>query len=214
MDALYYLSFVSGLMPFILGLILFRKLNPALKSLLLLFGIGLLIEVLGYYLYFFAKIQNNIWLYHFYTLIEYSLLIAVFSYWQKNFKLKRMLRISIPGFAVLWIGAKFFFESFDQPDSYTTSLECVLLVGISFRTLYVVNQEHMKALFREPRFWVSSAVLIYFSSNLLTFALPNLAVNWGFHHAVVNVTSNLLYAGGFLCLSPRLNYGGLLSSVQ
>ncbi len=213
MGVLYYLSFVSGLIPFILGLVLFRKLNLALKSLLLLFGIGLLIEALGYYLYFFTKIQNNIWLYHFYTLIECSLFIFIFSFWQNDFKLKRILRIIIPGFAFLWIGAKIFFESFDQPDNYTTSLECVLLVAISFRTLYVVDQEHLKTIFREPRFWISAAVLIYFSANLVTFALGNMIVNWGLHHAVINIIANLLYAGGFLCLRPRLSYGGLLSSA-
>lgn len=213
MGVLYYLSFVSGLIPFILGLVLFRKLNLALKSLLLLFGIGLLIEALGYYLYFFTKIQNNIWLYHFYTLIECSLFIFIFSFWQNDFKLKRILRIIIPGFAFLWIGAKIFFESFDQPDNYTTSLECVLLVAISFRTLYVVDQEHLKTIFREPRFWISAAVLIYFSANLVTFALGNMIVNWGLHHAVINIIANLLYAGGFLCLCPRLSYGGLLSSA-
>ena len=214
MGFLYYFSFVSGLIPFILGLILFRKLNTALKLLLLLFGIGLLFEALGYYQYFFSSFRNNISLFHFYTLIECSLFIFIFSFWQNDFKLRRILRIIIPGFAFLWIGSKLFFESFDQPDNYTTSLECVLLVAISFRTLYVVNQENLKTILREPRFWISAAVLIYFSANLLTFALSNIIVNWGFHHAIVNIISNLLYAGGFLCLRPRLSYGGLLSSAR
>ena len=214
MDFFYYLSIVSGLTPFILGLILFRKLNTALKLLLLLFGIGLLFDAFGYYLYFFTRFRSNVLLFHFYTLLECSLFIFIFSFWQNDLKLNRVLRILIPGFAFLWIGSKFFFASFDQHDKYTTSLECGLLVGISFRTLYAVNQERLKTIFQEPRLWISAAVLIYFSANLLTFAVGNIIVNWGFHHSVVNIISNLLYAGGFLCLHPRLNYGGLLSPAR
>ena len=199
MGFLYYLSVISGLIPFIFGLILFRKLNPALKLLLLLFGIGLLFEAFGYYLYFFTRFRNNIWLYHFYTLIECGLLLFVFSHWEKNVKLERIFHLSIPGFAVLWIGAKLFCEDFNQPDNYTASLECLLLVGISFRTLYAVNKEQVKTIFQEPRLWISAAVLLYFSANLLTFALSKLIVNWSFHHQLMNITANLLYAGGFLC---------------
>ncbi len=214
MGFLYYLSIVSGLFPFILGLSLFRKLNTALRLLLLLFGIALLFEAFGYYLYFFTTFRSNVLIFHFYTLIECSLFIFVFSFWQNDSKLKRVLRITIPGFAFLWIGSKLFFENFDQHDNYTNSLECVLLVGVSFRTLYVVNQDRLKDILREPRFWISSAVLIYFSANLLPFALGSIIVNWGFPHALVNIISNLLYAGGFLCLHPRLNYGGLLSPAR
>ncbi len=112
-------------------------------------------------------------------------------------KLERIFHLGIPGFAVLWIGATFFFEDFNQPDNYTASLNCLLLVGVSFRTLYVVNKEQVETIFQEPRLWISAAVLIYFSANLVTFALGNVIVNWGFHHAVVNIIANLLYAGGF-----------------
>jgi len=213
MSFFYYFALAFGVVPFIVGLNLYNKLDTGMKFLLLLFGIGLLIDAFGYYLYFFTKIQNNIWLYHFYTLIEYSLLIAAFSYWQKDFKLKRMFRISIPGFAVLWIGAKLFCENFSLPDNYTASLECVLLVAVSFSTLYALSKEHLDNIFRDPRFWVGSAVLVYFSGNLLTFALSNIIGNWSFHHQLMNITANLLYTGGFLCLRPRLNYGGLLSSA-
>jgi len=213
MGFLYYLALVSALIPFIIGLILYKNLSTVMKFVLLLFGVGLIIDALGYYLYFFTQFSSNIWLYHIYTLLECGLLLFVFSHWQKNIKLERIFHLSIPGFAVLWIGAKFFFEDFNQPDNYTASLECLLLVGVSFRTLYVVNKEQVKTIFQEPRLWISAAVLIYFSANLVTFALGNIIVNWGFHHATVNIIANLLYAGGFLCLRPRLNYGGLLSSA-
>ena len=185
-----------------------------MKLLLLLFCVGLLIDALGYYLYSYTKFRNTLWLFHVYTLIEYSLLILVFSFMQKNIKLKRIFRLSIPVFFVLWIGAKLFCEDFSQTDSYSSSLECLLLVAASFGTLYTLGKQYFENIFRDPQFWVGSGVLIYFSGNLLAFALSNTSLNWSFHHSLMTIISNLFYTGGFLCLHPRRNYGGLLSSVQ
>ncbi len=208
-----YVAIISCIIPFIVGLYLYFKLDTAMKFLLLLFGIGLLVDALGYYLYSYTKFRDTLWLFHLYTLMEYSLLILIFSYMQKNIKLKRIFLVSIPGFVVLWISAKLFFEDFSQSDSYTSSFACVLLVAVSFSTLYALGKEYFDNIFRDPRFWVGSAVLIYFSGNLLTFALGNIIIDLSFHHSLMSLISNLFYTGGFLCLHPRLNYGGLLSSA-
>ncbi|MFQ5605077.1 MAG: hypothetical protein ACE5HS_17575 [bacterium] len=176
-----------------------------------MFIFGFFIDSIGHYLILFKA--PNIWLYHFYTLGEYCFLVLIFSSWQKNVVFKKVLRLSILMFAVIWIIAKIFFEKFDQPDNYTASLECVFLVGIAALTMYEVHRESMKSLFRDERFWVASAVLIYFTGNLLSFALSNLIGNWSFHHSLLNIISNLFYAGGFVCFHHRLNYGGLLSSA-
>ncbi len=209
-----YFAIFSCIIPFIVGLYLYFKLNTAMKFLFLLLCVGLIVDAIGYYLYSYTKFRNTLWLFHLYTLMEYSLLILIFSFMQKNIKLKRVFRLSIPVFFVIWIGAKLFFEDFSQRDNYTSSLECLLLVAAAFSTLYALGKYHFDNIFRDPRFWVSSAVLIYFSGNLLAFALSNTSVNWSFHHSLMSIISNLFYTGGFLCLRPRRNYGGLLSSAQ
>ncbi len=212
MPALKIISGLSSLLPLIIGLHLYRRLNIEMKILTILFTFILIVEILGFYLSFIGI--NYIWLIHLYTLLEYSLLMLIFSYWQKNNVLKRNLRLSIPFFTFIWIGAKVFMENLNQWDNYTASLECVLLVGVSAYTLFELSKDNTITIYKVPRFWVSGAVLIYFAGNLMVFSLINIIIiTWPIHSAL-NIISNLCYTGGFLCLIPRrLNYGGLLSSA-
>lgn len=162
--------------------------------------IGIIVTSLAFY-----KI-NNMWLFHIYTLLETSLLLFVFSYWQKKYVLRNRLRLIILVFALIWIGAKLYLESFSRLDSYTASLECVLLVGVSAYTLFNLNNENVNTLFRDQRFWVSSAVLFYFAGNAMTFSLGNIFNTW-LIHSVLNIFANLLYTGGFI-FQRRLNICG------
>lgn len=210
-DLHIYLAWLSDAVPFFVGVYLYRWLSKDMRILLRYFAIVLLVDVILYYTSFIIKI-NNLWLFHIFTLVEYSFLILVFSSWQKNALLKRNMRLSIPIFAMIWVMAKFFLEGFNEIDNFTSSVESVLLVVVSAYTLYDLNKENVVSIYKEPRFWVAGAVLIYFSGNLLCFAFSNVVLVWPIH-SVLNIIANLLYTGGFLCLPRRLNYGGLLSSA-
>lgn len=182
-----------------------------------LFGTSILIEVTNYYL--IANSIPRLWLFHFFTLLEYALLIFAFSYWH-NFRVKKILRWSILVFAIIWFMAKLSLEKFSEWDSYTVSLESVILISVSAYTLFNMGKRS-DSLFREPQFWISGAVLIYFAGNLWNFALGNIILSWYNQninvtwpiHSILNITCNISYAGAFLCLRQHPKYGGLLSSV-
>lgn len=204
----YYLSYLSDIVPFVFGLYLYRYLDSDMKLLLSLFTIVLLVDAILFYMSF--NQINNLWLLHIFTLIEYSFLILVFASWQKNAFLKRCLRLSIPLFALIWFASKLFLEGFNQIDNFTSSLESMLLVGVSAYTLYDLSKEYLFTIYKEYRFWVAGAVLIYFTGNQLFFALSNIINVWPLHSAL-NIIANLSYTLGFLCLPRHLKYGGLLS---
>ena len=167
--------------------------------------LGLFVVVVGadaVSIYMIIRQQSNIQVLHIYTLLEYSFLIIVFSYWQKSPSLRRYLLISIPLFALLGISAKIFLEAPTQFDNFTSSVEGAVLVGVSAYTLYGLILEDLGSLYREPRFWVSVAVLVYFSGNLVAFSLrPVIFI--GVIHSILNIISNLCYTGGFLSLRRR-----------
>jgi hypothetical protein len=171
-----------------------------MRILLVFFAVSLLIEVIVDLLALY-KI-NNLWLFHISTLLEYTLLILVFSYWQKKDILKLSLRLSIPLFLLIWFAAKLFLESFNQFDNFTSSMAGVILVVVSSYTLYDLSKENSVSLSRDPRFWVGSAVLIYYTGNLMLFALSNIITIWAIH-SILNIIANLIYSGGFLCLRRR-----------
>ena len=180
-----------------------------MKILLVLVSLSLLFGILLYPIH--AIWGSNLYVFHFFTLLEYSLLTFIFSKWQKIEWFKKALRISILIFAVIWILSKLWIEDFSSTDNYTSSIANTLLVGISAYTMLSLLQDNIETLFMEHRFWISSGVLIYYGGSLFTIALSNAlqsitkteaTVMWGIHN-VLFIAANLCYTGGFLSLRRR-----------
>ncbi len=200
MPPLSLISFLSTTLPLATGIYGFRRFNSELKILVAYFALVVLVE--AYCLYQAYNSGNTMWIFRFYTPIEYSFLVLVFSFWQKRAFLRRMLLYSIPLFVLIYLGSESFLETSNNFDNFTASLESVLLVGISAFTLLGINQEDKGNILRDPRFWVGTAVLIYFSGNVMIFALSKEITFWWAHNSL-NISANLLYSGGFLCLLRR-----------
>lgn len=184
----------------------FRRLGPDIKILLAYIGLLGLVDVLGLYLAF--NRISNIWLFHLFTPLEYGFLVMVFSCWQKRSLLRLLLRLSIPLFALICIVSKLFVENLVSFDSFTSSLESWALILISIYTLLGLHRDKSFPILGMPRFWIASAVLIYFSGNLPIFAFANMAAVWTINH-ILNILSNILFAGGFLCYHLRYRLYGV-----
>lgn len=145
---------------------------------------------------------NNIWLFHLFTPLEYGILVMVFSYWQKEPLLRLVLRLSIPLFVLICLVNKLFLENLVSFDNFTVSLESSALIMISVFTLFSLYRDNSGLISKDPRFWITVAVLIYFAGNLPTFAFANIIALWSIH-SILNITSNILFSGGFLCYRLR-----------
>ena len=158
---------------------------------------------------------NNLWILHIYALIEYIILILVFASWQKERPLlRRLLYGSIWIYTLFWILSKYQLERFESIDQYTHSVSALVFVALSVLTLLdqVRTEESFVPstvpLYGTFRFWVTVGVLIFFSGNTLLFGLGNVIGALAFKDAVavwtfhwwLNITANICYAIGFLCL--------------
>jgi hypothetical protein len=193
------LDIVSGIswaVPFAVGVFALRRLQTGTRVLLGYFLLLGLVEAIGLYLAL-NKI-SNLWLFHVFTPLEYGFLTLVFSCWQKKPLLRLLLRLSIPLFALICLLNKLYLEDVSRFDNFTATLESAALILISVYTLFDLYRETASALFRDPRFWIAVAVLVYFSGNLPVFAFANIITLWSMHH-FLNITSNILFTGGFLC---------------
>jgi len=171
-----------------------------MRILLILFFIANLVD--GYSLYQAYNLCGSVWCLHFYTPIEYSILVLVFSYWIKNNSIKRILRFSIPLFILIFVLNKLFIESMDHFDYITASIESIILLAISAYVLYNLHNEKLDSIFGMSQFWVAVAVLIYFAGNSLSFSLSVIFPIW-IIPSILNIVANLLYTGGFLCCRSR-----------
>jgi hypothetical protein len=104
-------------------------------------------------------------------------------------------------------------------DNIVLTVESVILVIFGVITLFMaLNRESIPVL-KNPIFWVSSALVVYFAGNLILFALAplllsmenNLDSKWIWVvHSLINVIKNLLFLGGILAC--RKNYSSLSSA--
>ena len=206
---LAYVALLSSLVVVIVGVWRYKLLRSEMKILFIFFGFVFIINALS--AYFALQGTNNLWLFHIYTLLEYSALMLVFSYWQKTEKSTLTLRLAIAAFFVAWLIAKSFLENLQQSDSFSSSLASVLLIGVSSYMLFVLFQQNSFSLVRDFRFWVLSAVLIDHASRVILFALDNIVLHlpiadviklWSFHW-LITIIANFLYSGSFLCRQYR-----------
>ena len=200
-----FASILSGFAPFIAGLTMRHRLSSTMRLLLIYFSIDLATELSMAYLG--SKGINNLWMVHLFTIIQYGFMIAVFSSWQSNNLIKRMLQVSIPITIVMGIVSMLFLENVRHFNNFSRPITSLILIMASAYTLFELNKEKAISVFQEPRFWISSGTLLYFASTLVLFALSNTLLNLPKHfthmvfeiHSVMNIVANIIYAIGFLC---------------
>ena len=205
-------SLLSQLIPFASGLYVLRSLSNEMKILLVYFGLALITESINSY----SALHNikNLWLFHFFTIVEYGLLAWVFSSWQRSVMLRRVLRMSIPLFSLMGLISAI--NKLGEFNASMRSVESLILVAASAYTLFELSQASLSSLFKEPRFWVGSAALVYFAGSLVMFALSNPVLRSGIEHArtvfaiysILNAIASLIFAGGFICQFQAQRSGG------
>jgi hypothetical protein len=196
-------SFFSTLLPVLVGWTQFRSSSKEMKILLGLFSFYVPVLLIG--LILTSRNINALWLAHVYELIEFVVFAVVFALWCKNAKLQRAMRLSILVFLGVWIIAKLSFERLTLYNTFTAPLEELLLAAMAMYTLITLLGEERKSPYREARFWVSIAVIIYCIGTLPLFALANIlltrpleeftkmwSINWG-----LTIVANILYAIAF-----------------
>lgn len=199
------LAFVAQVVVCILGVWRFGKLSRELRVVAIYLVVSMAFSLTQYY---FAKRNiNNLWLTHFFTPIQYAFLAWTLSLWQRSPQIQRILQMSAVIFAAICLGSILLLENLRTFNIYSRPFESVLLVISSGYALYLLNKNDSGSLLRRPEFWVSSAILLYFSGMVVLYAMSNsflrasfdtLRVAW-IAHSVVSVIFSSLFAVAFLC---------------
>ncbi len=188
------------LVPLLVSVLKLKLLNRTQKKLLVLILITVLVEIISWVLWY--KNINNLPLYHFYTPIQFLLIINIYKnklsgLFSKYFFL--VLGIAFILFSILNI---VFFQDLNTFNSNTTTLLGILVIFFCLSYFYTLLKEvKYSALETNPMFWINSGFLIYFSSNLILFFINNTMFKgateasflvWGLH-AIVNIVLTIFY---------------------
>lgn len=193
------LSAYSIFIPLAIGMFKLKKLIPLQRLLMGLLFISFLFEFAAFWVSEQLDL-TNLPLLHVFTVIQFTFLILIFRqsfdiadrwYW--------LLLAAFLGFAIIDI---LYISDLQSFNPLARLVESLILITCSFFYLYKTLEElKIRRLEKEPMFWISAGLLIYFAGGFLIFISSNyimpikltLFLFWGLH-AILNIILNLFYS--------------------
>ena len=209
MPVIFRIARLSNLIPCFLGYWFFPHYKLDLRLLVALVTAAILVELTTWVAYEAFDVSNLYILLHIYTIVEFGLLMLIFTIWHKGHRSRNFVAFAGPVMLILLITGKIVEERGSLPssfDSFATTLEGIVLVSVAVLTLIYLTSEDIIHIFEDPRFWIVCAIMMYFAGNLIVFALGEKvlgvlqteasSITWTMH-SVLNITANTLYAYAF-----------------
>lgn len=201
-ETLTYIGFAVFFVPLITGIRRWKKLSGIQHGLVLYIGFVILFsivaEIVGH------MYGNNLILYHVYTFVEFFFLLSLFR--------RRLPRIPktvfiVPSALFAGIGIRGIITGPFEVPVHLRTFGSIVLVGFSLLFFYnALRYLEFQRIEQTFMFWISAAVLLYFSGNLLLDAFGNYIAAasdtvfftvWSIH-ALFNIVLYLLYSVALL----------------
>jgi hypothetical protein len=210
---------LSTLLPVVAGLYRRRLLS---KDSTVLFGLFGVVAGLAVYELILATLnRNNLWVGQVSSLIETTVMLLLYAIWVNNHAITKGFRGIAVVYALFWLALKFESENLDKPSNITAPISSVLLASGAIIVLYQLAQNNERSIVSDWRFWIVTSILLESSTNLMFFALMKVILTLPFQEIIqiysfywiLVIISNLLNAGGMLCMGYQSNSGGRLVSA-
>ena len=207
---LKYADTYGSILPLV---VLIYKRNLVPKENLILFWYFLLsIGIFSYSNYLADRVQNNLFLYHIFSIVELTLLLQYF----KKIIHSTLIKKLINGITILFLIASalniLFLEKINSLNSNTQSLEFLLLIAFCFvYYMELAQSEQIIYFFRHPVFWIVTGFFIYFSITIFIFSFykysertyHTFTINFWTFQEVMYLIKNLIIAYGILCFNKK-----------
>ena len=185
-------------LPFIVGLVYWRRESRTLKILTLFLGVECL--VIGVMYVFASQGINNMFMVHINSLIVYFFVVIIFSEYVTE-KMKVLLTNSIPlSLGILLLTLALDIESVFRRPIYLVTLLALVVTLVSMYTLITMlwdSPEHGP--FRDERFWLSLGMFFAYAAGTFMYAGISTFLSTRLHtvHSILQIISHLIFAYGF-----------------
>lgn len=192
-----HLSSFTILFPVLLGAVFFRSLTIPIKILYGFILFCFFVEIWAIIL--FLKGENNLFLYHYYTLFEFSFLSLI--YYRLFDKLFNKILVSVVsiGFVCFLINSILKIAEFNLLDSYNRLIEAsILLVYFVLYLIRIMKGSKYFFLERHPYFILTFSFILYFLGTTFLFFFSNklegnaYLSGWAVH-SLLNIFLNISY---------------------
>ncbi|GHA54099.1 hypothetical protein [Pontibacter akesuensis] len=202
------LSSLSSAIPVVGGVLLLNKRSSLLFWLVFSYSILIALAEFAAELTAYLGTNNNLWIDHLYTPLEFALLAVIYyiSFSRKLFK--RGVVVAAVGFVLYSVLNSMLGQEVTQMNSVPHVIESVLLISLA--VLYFYQTVHSFAyiyLDRDPVFVLSCCLLIYQAGTSMSYAMFNRALADSYDTARMCITVilvlNILFRIGLLLVLRR-----------
>ncbi len=202
LQILEYFAHISGVLPTLVALVLFKKLESRFVLFTCLLVITLIIDLMGWIMSL-NSIQNLL-IMNIYNVIEFSFLLVFYSL---------LLRLRLKSFKTIFaitvlilfqIILEFRLNSIETLKTSAWAISNFILVIIILTFLFKLFNKSIDVPYsRLPEFWISIGLLIYFAGTALLFISTELFISenilvtelWSINNLLVIVTNIFITIG-------------------
>ena len=197
----FHVSALSILIPLILGIFLFKDLSKDLRLFMYYIVLSFVTDLVSFIVMSYS--YRNAPILNIFTVLEFIFLIYILSIWNTYKIFIIIFKALIPLFVIAFVLLDILgVEKFNEIKTISRTISIGILIIFSVITLFTISDAVKIPIYLDPRFWITSGILIYCAGNLLLF-LFGIFIYEGeeiyFIHNFSNILANIFYAGGLFC---------------
>lgn len=159
--------------PFLLSVVRYNRLSKALKIITWYLMLSVLTQAISLFLW--KKSINNLPVLHVFTVLEFILLFAYYSFQSKPLLTRFWFYAILVLFLLFALLDAFVLENLHSFNIYSRSLEAFIFIGCTVHWFIRSLTIESKVIFREQNAlkYMNAGFFIYFSGSLILFAFSN-----------------------------------------
>lgn len=148
---------------------------------------------------------------HLFTLLQTLLILWVYRDFMRTRAQKWVLPLLAIGFSLFAIVNAVWIDGIWKLNPHARAIQSLLILSIIFSYFFaLLRNTHFVRLEKEPLFWISAGLIIYFSGSFFIFLASNYFLTspdllrsiYGIH-SVLNIIANLFYAAALWVTPPK-----------
>lgn len=168
MNAFHIIYFGLLYTALLIGLRQYRTASAPIRLITLYLAAHALVDSTAKLLKLTGYVENNLFLYHFFTPVEYGLLAGFFATSTQHIRHRRWIAWSVPVLVVVNVASACWLEGLTQNNSLATALLSLLVITWALLALRELTlMPPATAVSHSPLFWISMGLLVYYAGTLL-----------------------------------------------
>lgn len=202
---IWFLDYVQYflILPLATGIFNYKYLKGETMAVFYYVLIAIFFEILSRTL-MHLKFRNTLPFLHLYTVLEFSIFWLFYYRFFKVFYSPFGMKVLLVIFLLFAILNAIFLQKIDTFNTYARGFESLIMIALSLMAFNkIIVELDTRYPTSQPVFWVNSAVLFYFSGNLVVFVMSNyisgdnnlLLVSWGIHAILMAILNSFIAIG-------------------